>query len=87
MHPMFSLEGKHAFITGAAGGIGRAVAERFIRAGASVVITDIVDSQTVAAEIEKLLADVSGARVMNAVAMMKHRPTAHTQRFTRTPPP
>ena len=51
MHPMFSLEGKRAFITGAAGGIGRAVAERFIQAGASVVITDIVDSQAVAAEI------------------------------------
>ena len=51
MHPMFSLEGKHAFITGAAGGIGRAVAERFIQAGASVVITDIVGSQTVADEI------------------------------------
>jgi NAD(P)-dependent dehydrogenase (short-subunit alcohol dehydrogenase family) len=51
MHPMFSLEGKHAFITGAAGGIGRAVAERFIQAGAIVVITDIVDSQAVATEI------------------------------------
>jgi NAD(P)-dependent dehydrogenase (short-subunit alcohol dehydrogenase family) len=51
MHPMFSLEGKHAFITGAAGGIGRAVAERFIQAGASVIITDIVDSQAVATEI------------------------------------
>jgi NAD(P)-dependent dehydrogenase (short-subunit alcohol dehydrogenase family) len=51
MQPMFSLEGKRAFITGAAGGIGRAVAERFIQAGASVVITDIVDSQAVATEI------------------------------------
>jgi NAD(P)-dependent dehydrogenase (short-subunit alcohol dehydrogenase family) len=51
MRAMFSLEGKHAFITGAAGGIGRAVAERFIQAGASVIITDIVDSQAVATEI------------------------------------
>ena len=51
MRAMFSLEGKHAFITGAAGGIGRAVAERFIQAGASVVITDIVDSKAVANEI------------------------------------
>jgi NAD(P)-dependent dehydrogenase (short-subunit alcohol dehydrogenase family) len=51
MRPMFSLEGKNAFITGAAGGIGRAVAERFIQAGASVVITDIVDSKAVATEI------------------------------------
>jgi NAD(P)-dependent dehydrogenase (short-subunit alcohol dehydrogenase family) len=51
MRPMFSLEGKNAFITGAAGGIGRAVAERFIQAGASVVITDIIDSKAVATEI------------------------------------
>lgn len=48
---MFSLKGKKAFVTGAAGGIGRAVAERYIAAGASVVITDIVDSQAVAGEI------------------------------------
>lgn len=35
---MFSLEGKKAFITGGTSGIGRAVAERFIKAGAEVVI-------------------------------------------------
>ena len=49
--PLFSLEGKNAFVTGAAGGIGRAVAERFVQAGAKVVITDIVDSRAVAEEI------------------------------------
>jgi len=49
--PLFSLEGKNAFVTGAAGGIGRAVAERFVQAGAKVVITDIVDSRVVAEEI------------------------------------
>jgi len=48
----FSLEGKNAFVTGAAGGIGRAVAERFVQAGAKVVITDIVDSRSVAEEID-----------------------------------
>jgi len=48
---MFSLENKRAFVTGAAGGIGRAVAERFIDAGAAVVITDIVDSHAVAEAI------------------------------------
>jgi NAD(P)-dependent dehydrogenase (short-subunit alcohol dehydrogenase family) len=58
---MFSLKDKHAFVTGAAGGIGRAVAERFIQAGANVVITDIVDSQNVADEIgaQFLKVDVS----------------------------
>jgi NAD(P)-dependent dehydrogenase (short-subunit alcohol dehydrogenase family) len=53
---MFSLHGKSALVTGAAGGIGRAVAERFIAAGARVVITDIVDGQGVA--------DVIGARFL-----------------------
>jgi NAD(P)-dependent dehydrogenase (short-subunit alcohol dehydrogenase family) len=48
---MFSLENKRAFVTGAAGGIGRAIAERFISAGARVVITDIVDSRSVAEEM------------------------------------
>lgn len=48
---MFSLEGKNALVTGAAGGIGRAVAERFVAAGAQVVITDIVDAQSAADDI------------------------------------
>lgn len=48
---MFSLENKNAFITGGASGIGRAVAERFIRADAAVVIADISDGTDVAAEI------------------------------------
>jgi len=58
---MFSLKAKKAFVTGAAGGIGRAVAERFVQAGADVVITDIVDSQNVADEIgaQFLQVDVS----------------------------
>jgi len=42
---MFSLDGKNALVTGASGGIGRAVAERLIAAGARVTITDIVDGQ------------------------------------------
>jgi NAD(P)-dependent dehydrogenase (short-subunit alcohol dehydrogenase family) len=48
---MFSLQGKKAFITGGASGIGRAVAEEFIARGAGVVIADIVDAMTVAEEI------------------------------------
>ena len=50
---MDRLKGKKAFVTAAGQGIGRAVAEAFVREGASVMATDIND---------KLLAGLSGAR-------------------------
>jgi NAD(P)-dependent dehydrogenase (short-subunit alcohol dehydrogenase family) len=48
---MFSLEGKNAYVTGAGGGIGRAVAARFCQAGAKVIITDITDAGEEAGEM------------------------------------
>jgi len=48
---MFNLEGKNAYVTGAAGGIGQAVAKRFCQAGANVVITDITDASQVAEDM------------------------------------
>ena len=45
---MFNLEGKNAYVTGAAGGIGQAVAARFCLAGAKVIITDVTDASRVA---------------------------------------
>jgi NAD(P)-dependent dehydrogenase (short-subunit alcohol dehydrogenase family) len=48
---MFNLKGKNAYVTGAAGGIGRAVATRFLKAGAQVIITDVTDATQVAEEI------------------------------------
>jgi len=48
---MFNLEGKKAYITGAADGIGRAVASRFCQAGAKVIITDITDARDVAEDM------------------------------------
>jgi NAD(P)-dependent dehydrogenase (short-subunit alcohol dehydrogenase family) len=48
---MFSLEGRNAFITGGAAGIGLGVARRFRDAGASVVIADMVDASEAAGEI------------------------------------
>jgi len=48
---MFNLKGKNAYVTGAAGGIGRAVATRFLHAGAQVVFTDVTDASQVAEEI------------------------------------
>jgi NAD(P)-dependent dehydrogenase (short-subunit alcohol dehydrogenase family) len=48
---MFTLDNKTAYITGGSSGIGRAVAETYIAAGALVVIADIVDGTAVAEEI------------------------------------
>jgi 3alpha(or 20beta)-hydroxysteroid dehydrogenase len=48
---VFSLQGKNAFITGGARGIGLAIAQRYIAAGARVVISDIADATEVAKEI------------------------------------
>ena len=48
---MFDINGKNAYVTGAAGGIGLAVAKRFRQAGANVVITDVTDASQVAEEI------------------------------------
>jgi glucose 1-dehydrogenase len=46
---MATLEGRHAIVTGGAQGIGRAIAERFLRDGAKVVIADIDEAKGQAA--------------------------------------
>jgi len=65
---MFSLQNKHAVITGAGSGIGRAVALLFARQGATVYVADVNEAQAteVVKEIEAgggkasaLVADVS----------------------------
>lgn len=56
------LAGKCAFITGAAGGIGRAIATRMAEHGAKVFLTDVADADALAALIAELNA-AAGATV------------------------
>ncbi|HWD03280.1 MAG TPA: SDR family NAD(P)-dependent oxidoreductase [Amycolatopsis sp.] len=70
------FDGKVAFVTGAAGGIGRSSALAFAARGASVVVCDVVDPGGTAAEaaahgveVRSLQVDVAdGAAVRDAVA-------------------
>ena len=67
------LDGRAALVTGAASGIGRAVAARFAAEGARVALLDKADAAGVAGEIRSaggravsLVADVSDAAAMDA---------------------
>jgi len=69
------LEGKVALVTGAAAGIGRAVAEAYAEAGASVMVTDIDESG--AAEVAGAIADAGGTAA--AAPLDTTDPDAHEQ--------
>lgn len=66
---MSELRGKRVLITGGAGGVGRAVAERMLRQGARVLVTDrdeghlrpLVEALASQGEIDSITADLSGA--------------------------
>jgi NAD(P)-dependent dehydrogenase (short-subunit alcohol dehydrogenase family) len=68
-----SLEGKVAVVTGAAGGIGFAIAEEFVRQGASVVVADLQKEQvekavaTLGSKSFGIVADVSKLSDMEAL--------------------
>jgi len=53
------LKGQVAFITGGAGAMGRAIAQEFRRAGATVIATDRADHEDIAEGVEYLQYDVT----------------------------
>ncbi len=55
---VFSLQGRTALVTGAGGGVGAAVAERFAAAGAAVLVTDI--AKDAAAVVSQRISDAGG---------------------------
>jgi NAD(P)-dependent dehydrogenase (short-subunit alcohol dehydrogenase family) len=49
---LFSLRGKAAFITGGAGGLGKAIAAAYLRSGAKVALADLRKAELKAAKAE-----------------------------------
>jgi 2-deoxy-D-gluconate 3-dehydrogenase len=71
---LFDLDGKVAIVTGASRGLGKAMAIGLAKAGADVVVTDILDVSKVVEEIKKigrkstgLLVDVSNKSSVEAM--------------------
>ena len=63
------LEGKTAFVTGGAGGIGSAICARFAREGAEVIAADLTSDHTSSDSIEFLEYDVTDEGVCLATFM------------------
>lgn len=71
----FSLAGRRALVTGAARGIGAAIAEALAEAGAHVILTDLSGADTTAATLrdaghsaEGMVLDVTNPRAVDALA-------------------
>jgi NAD(P)-dependent dehydrogenase (short-subunit alcohol dehydrogenase family) len=79
MSSTFSLEGKVAVITGAAGGIGSATARRFAGAGASVVLADVTDASGLASELGGMFVRTDVSDEGQVKALMDAAAGAHTR--------
>lgn len=70
---MFNLEGKHAVVTGAGSGIGKAVAILLAKQGATVYVADINEEQAnstvneISGNAKALIADLSDQQQTNAI--------------------
>lgn len=74
---MFSLAGKVTVVTGAASGIGLATARRFAEAGATVVLSDIVDGSAFAAEMDAEFVAVDVSEEDSVAALVASVVEAH----------
>ena len=60
---LFDLEGKTAIVTGASRGLGKAMAIGLAKAGADVIVTDVLDTSKVVEEIKELSRESFGLKV------------------------
>jgi NAD(P)-dependent dehydrogenase (short-subunit alcohol dehydrogenase family) len=63
MEKMFEINNKVAIVTGASRGLGKAIAVGLAKAGANVVVTDVLDISYTVKEIKKLEKQVIGFKV------------------------
>lgn len=74
---MFELTGRVAVITGGASGIGLATAQRFTRAGATVVIADLADGAAIATELGGTFHRTDVSVASDVEALIAHAMEAH----------
>lgn len=74
---MFELTGKVAVMTGGASGIGLATAQRFAKAGATVVIADLADCAELAAELGGSFQRTDVSSESDVGALIDHAVTTH----------
>lgn len=72
---MFDLSGKHAFITGGASGIGFAIAQRLLLAGARITICDLREPADPLSETTFAQADVSDPESLKSALSQAYQDT------------